>query len=483
MFLLGNTVQRVRLAQDPKNAPALKQLLGEAAFTEFARLTRRLEGQHLSSRHTTNLIFVPGVMGSLLLSRSLGGVWWIDARTRQHLNDLRLTPDGRQDANPEHSVAAFSTDPSYEPFLTAILAREDFGHETFPYDWRKAFSSNTAELRDLINKTWEGNGHEPVHIVAHSMGGLMVRATLSEYGEELWPKLDRIVFIATPHYGAAAIAGYLKNHFWGFELMVLLGLFFSRETFRSLWGVLSMLPAPAGVYPGTRSGDADGWGGDGQEPYVHPCSNFDMYKASEWELDLTSEQGEALQTILNSVSEFHRKMFLSHEALDQGKRDRMAVIAGVGYKTLFRLANEPRFFGRWDKMVKTTDRMPGNRHREGDGRVPVASAALENVQIGFVRGVHGDLPNIPLVYKSVFLFLNEGRLLLPDSPQGALSEHLDAEEGESEAPALNSPVARNPFSDDPGWWNPSHPTEARLNELKIELENDALPDFRKLRLL
>lgn len=67
------------------------------------------------------------------------------------------------------------------------------------------------------------------------MGGLVVRATLLQHGAELWPRVGRMEFIATPHYGAAAIADYLKNHFWGTELMALLGLYLSRETLRSLW--------------------------------------------------------------------------------------------------------------------------------------------------------------------------------------------------------------------------------------------------------
>lgn len=117
------------------------------------------------------------------------------------------------------------------------------------------------------------NGDRPVHFVAHSMGGLLVRATLMEHAPELWPKLGRIVFIATPHYGSPAIAGYLKNHLWGFDLIALLGKNLSRETFRSLWGVLGMLPAPRGIYPGTRRSDPAAWGsGDAGDKYIHPCA-------------------------------------------------------------------------------------------------------------------------------------------------------------------------------------------------------------------
>src|SRR5262249_26816570 len=154
-----------------------------------------------------------------------------------------------------HRIITLSTDPSYEPFLAACLARDDFGHVTFAYDWRKPLATSAGRLRDLIHRTYEDNGGEPVHLVAHSMGGLMIRATLMEHGDELWPKIGKIVFIGTPHYGAPAIAGYLKNHLWGFDLMAVLGMYLGRETLRSMWGVLSLLPAPRGIYPGTRPKD------------------------------------------------------------------------------------------------------------------------------------------------------------------------------------------------------------------------------------
>jgi len=84
----------------------------------------------------------------------------------------------------------------------------------------------------------------------------MIRTALRLHGDELWPVVGKIVFIATPHYGSTSIAGYLKNHLWGWEELAVVGAFLSRETFRSLWGPLSLLPAPPGIYPGTRNGEA-----------------------------------------------------------------------------------------------------------------------------------------------------------------------------------------------------------------------------------
>src|SRR5262249_417408 len=149
-------------------------------------------------------------MGSLLMSQTLGGVWWLDFRTLKHLNDLQLSDDGKEDINPNHKIVPFNIDASYEAFLAAVLARDDFGLDIFFYDWRKPLILSAAALRDKVLAIYNSNGHKPIYLVAHSMGGLMIRAALMKHGLELWPKIGRIVFIGTPHYGSQAIGGYLK---------------------------------------------------------------------------------------------------------------------------------------------------------------------------------------------------------------------------------------------------------------------------------
>lgn len=481
-FLTVGIQERLRLVRDDVDAVSLCSYLGDAAYDEYRRLAQKLDTGHLAFGAPKNLIFVPGVMGSLLQSRTRGGIWWIDLRTRDRIDQLGLSADGAQDADPANDIVPTTTDPSYDPFLTAVLEQDDFGHEIFPYDWRKPLGLSTAALRDLVLRLHAENGEQPVHLVAHSMGGLMVRATLMDHGQELWPKIGRIVFIGTPHYGSPAIAGYLKNHLWGFELLALLGLYLSRKTLRSLWGVLSMLPAPRGLYPGTRLNDPLPWQADGADPYAHPCANFDMYRVEEWRLDLTPTQTAQLQRVLNSAADFHRRMYEAHQSLDQTFRDRMTVIAGVGYKTLFRLAYEPRFFGIWEHTVKITERIQGNLHREGDGRVPLASASLEDVPIRYVKGVHGGLPNIPAVYQDTFRCLREEPMRLPDNVPEALSGHLAVEET-SEAPHLDGTTLAIPFTDDPGFWNLDPPSLQRISALRAELEDERLPQFTRVRLL
>lgn len=482
-FLAAPTATRLKLVVNPEHEASLRGLLGQPVFDEYRRLAGRVRG-HLGGS-STNLIFIPGAMGSMLLSEGLGGVWWVDVRSRHRLDDLRLSPDGQHDADAGYKIVPCTTDPVYEPFLTAVLERDDFGHVTFPYDWRKPLAASVDRLKELVELTWQSNGRKGVHLVAHSMGGLVVRATLAKHGGALWPRLGRIVFIATPHYGSPAVAGYLKNHFWGFELITLLGLYLSRPTFRSLWGVLSLLPAPRGVYPGTRPGDAPAWtSSDPRDPYVHPCANFDLYRAEAWELELTNEDTTRLQTVLDGAAAFHRSQCEAHQALNQEYRDRMLIIAGVGYDTLFRLAYRSgvgRVVHFWDNMEKVTGRVPGDPHREGDGRVPLASAALEHVPIRYVEGVHGTLPNLPVVYGETFRWLKGERLQLEATPTGPFAYHL-APTASSAAPNLDGTARSRPASRDPGYIDLQPPTEDRLHALRQDLEAERLPAFITTRI-
>ena len=477
-FLEADTLQRLAMALDDANHDELSRLLGEKAYEELRALAkRRHDGAHLAGGGPKNMIFVPGIMGTLLMNRSLAGIWWIDVRTRDFIDRLGLSPDGTKDADNLENVAPVTADTTYTPFLSAALAEPGINHEIFPYDWRKSLLQSTSAFRDLVVKLHDGNGNTPIYVVAHSMGGLVVRAALMQHGDALWPRIGKIVFIGTPHYGATAIAGYLKNHLWGFELMALLGLYLTRATLRSLWGVINLLPAPRGIYPGTRTGAVNWNSGAPDDPYIHPCANFDLYQADAWKLDLDAAATANLQRILDATAEFYRRMYQAHRDLVQAQRNKMLVIAGVGIKTLFRLAYEPGFLGIWEKTTKIFDRVLDNPHREGDGRVPLASALLENVgAVRYVRGTHGELTNIPAVYNDVFRYLKNGTMQLPDTVAGALSGHL-AGPTVSEAPHLDGSAATDDL------WAIEEISEARAAELKEMLEADALPNFARLHLL
>lgn len=446
---------------------ALRDYFGDA-FDDYYSVAAKTDVEHAAggSDVPTNLIFVPGVMGSFLYPKGMSGVWWIDLRTRAHIDDLRLAPDGLGDANRKYKVDAFTIDPTYDPFVSSLVSRDDFFHLSFSYDWRKSFYVAAAGLFDLIEKTYAENGGTRLHLVAHSMGGLVIRTMLARHGSAaLWRKLGRIVFVGTPHFGSPAVAGYLANHLWGWEMLALLGKYLSRETFRSFWGVLGLLPAPPGIYPDSGTG--------------HPCANFDMYDADQWALDLSSEKRDALSAVLRHVRETHEERDRAYRALDEEYLDRMLMIAGVGYRCLFRLERQkgllkPRF-------EKITSRKPGDPHRDGDGRVPLASAVLARMRnIRYAVGVHGSLMNYPFIQYEIFRFLKEQPMGLPTSPESALAEHLADEGTTSRAPRLD--LSARAVNDDPGYLDEEDVSPETLEELDARLEGGDLRAFNLTRI-
>jgi pimeloyl-ACP methyl ester carboxylesterase len=254
-FLKADTLDRFKLVQAGKHAAELEHYFGRSAYAEYCALANKVDLNHLDFGLPPNVVFIPGIMGSLLKSETRGGIWWIDVRTRGFINQLSLSDDGTKDAVAGNDIVPITADTCYDPFMTALLAEPRLAHKIFAYDWRKSPDHGADALCEVVTELHDGNRRKPIHIVAHSMGGLVARAALMKHGATLWPKLGKIVFLGTPHYGAVAIAGYLKNHLWGFETMALLGYYLSRRTLRSLWGVISLLPAPRGIYPGTRAND------------------------------------------------------------------------------------------------------------------------------------------------------------------------------------------------------------------------------------
>ena len=485
-FLAAGTAERLRMATDPATAPHVEAFLGTRAFADYRRLAGGVDTRHLAVSSPTNLIFLPGIMGSQLNSRTRGGVWWLDVRNLDKIDRLRLAPDGSTDADPQDAVVPFTTDPTYDPFLVAVLAEDRLGHELFAYDWRKPLAAGTAALKKKIEEIHAGNGGREVHLVAHSMGGLLVRATLAAHGDDaLWSKLGKIVFIGTPHYGAPVIASYLKKHLWGFELLALLGKYLSRETFRSLWGVLSLLPAPAGVYPGTRPNDPRPWTGGGPgDAYVHPAADFDLYDAAAWKLDLDAAATARLQTILDAVAVFYQGLWEAHRKVPSERRDRMRMVAGVGYKTVFRLERAGGVSGLFRDVETITSRIPCDRHREGDGRVPLASAEIEGVKTHYVKGEHGGLTNLPAVYREVLRWLRDGAEMgLPTTCHVAISGHLAAGDLRSAAPHLDGSARAAPQGDDPGYLDPTPLPASRLAELQQEAEGGRLEGLRGVKIL
>lgn len=146
-------------------------------------------------------VVLPGTMGSVLKVR--GDEVWLNycALLWGGLKRLHI---GETEVEPVDLVGTY-----YGPLLE-FLARSH-RVETFPYDWRlsvrDAAASLAGKLEDWLPEA-ERSG-QPVHLIAHSMGGLVVRAMIADGGRgtALWQRIvalprSRLMMLGTPNLGS-----------------------------------------------------------------------------------------------------------------------------------------------------------------------------------------------------------------------------------------------------------------------------------------
>jgi pimeloyl-ACP methyl ester carboxylesterase len=100
------------------------------------------------------------------------------------------------------TLAPFYVDKVYNPLFESF---EGTGLSVIPYyyDWRRQVTSHAASLADFINNLTVES--ENVHLVGHSMGGLVSRAYLEEQGNN--NKVEKLLTVGSPHEGSALSYG------------------------------------------------------------------------------------------------------------------------------------------------------------------------------------------------------------------------------------------------------------------------------------
>jgi len=155
-------------------------------------------------------VVLPGTMGSVLQQQ--GETVWLDywRLLRGQLSRLKL---GQPAIEPVDLIGDF-----YGP-MVEFLARSH-RVEIFPYDWRMSVRDAAARLAAAL-EAWlpelERSG-QPVHLVAHSMGGLVVRAMIADggAGAAVWQRIialpkSRFVMLGTPNRGSYEAVRWLTG--------------------------------------------------------------------------------------------------------------------------------------------------------------------------------------------------------------------------------------------------------------------------------
>jgi len=158
------------------------------------------------------VIIIPGITGTELYKGD--DLIWPDLNQMfSDINDQFLT-DNLSLNEQGYSIEDISTGEVVKKMLDVPILNVDIfddlinelnevGYEEnqkyffFPYDWRL----NLETTKDLLNQKIEELKLQTgkVDIIAHSMGGLLVKAYLDTYSNDA---VDKLIFVGTPHLGA-----------------------------------------------------------------------------------------------------------------------------------------------------------------------------------------------------------------------------------------------------------------------------------------
>ncbi len=211
----------------------------------------------------SSVLFLPGIQASRLYTKGLLGSedeLWIP-NWNQDVRQLAMTADGNS-VNDVYTrdildrIAGLGT--VYASFGSSLdtLVDEKIIYEWQPYayDWRYAvddiaqdgtkYEDEMRSLLVLFDKLAKDSYSKKVTIIAHSNGGLLAKALMTElekHGKEVL--VDKVIFLASPQLGTPKAIGSMLH---GFDQAALGGLIIDAAVARS---VIQNMPGPYSLLP------------------------------------------------------------------------------------------------------------------------------------------------------------------------------------------------------------------------------------------
>ena len=317
------------------------------------------------------VVVIPGIMGTSLQRGSDGEMVWLDVvRLEQgHFTDLGMPP------LPGLDMDLAGLNHSYLPLIAQLAERWDV--VLAPFDWRADIFESATLLADKVRKLLDGNPTRPVHLVAHSMGGLVARA-MAVVAPEVWQEMaaparersGRLVMLGTPNGGSFAIPLVLTGRD---KIMKALSVLDRRSPEKKLTEVVASFP---GVYQMLPSPHRDPRDDD------HAL----MFDEDNW-----GPQSAVQAELLRKAKDFHEQLRKVNDP------SRLVVVAGYGYPTPFRLE------------LENPGQFKIGQFSSGDSRVAVRLAQLDDVTTYFSRSTHGGLVSAADVLAAIDELLSTGK--------------------------------------------------------------------------
>jgi hypothetical protein len=370
-FEAAGTDELARILSLPSRREEEAQVayLGADSYARMHERALRRNLRRATEEPKANVVVLHGIMGAELTATDRTGansaVWVRPLRLLAGaIRRLQLDAKGLQEADLDWTVRPSAILKKHYGELILSLST-DLRVLPFFYDWRKDVKHAGDALNAAITSSFSGD--MPVHLVAHSMGGLVARSFIADY-EDRWNAMrGRLVMLGTPNHGSYDIVRALAGRE---RLIRLLALADFRMSLDELLGILNSFPGTYQLLPSPAADKA-----------AAPLYERATYGAV-------------------NVSQAHLESArANHERLAAAKVDpeRMLYVAGAGQAT---------FVGVDPGRITDDDGYAVSR--DGDGRVSHALGLLEGVRTWYAPVSHGDLTRDRAVLQAVGDLLENG---------------------------------------------------------------------------
>lgn len=355
--------------EKPDQVPAFQPLPDRA---EDLQALQRAASRDAQTLDRPVVVVLPGVMGSHLRVGATDRVWF---------DPVDIAAGGLEKIRWERpSVEAEELMGLAYGRLCGELSKTH-RVETFPYDWRQPLDVLAERLGEFLAGLMKETD-KPIRLLAHSMGGLVVRACIHKRRPVMDALMSRdgarFVMLGTPNQGAHSMVENLLGKGATLRMLVRLDVRHSMQKVLDIVagfrGALQLLPKPG--FRDTFQGQDDGGG------------LFDYQSEQTWK-DLNAKvrdlwfgngnSGKPEQTVLDSASWLWRTDGDGTPKLPSEYEKKTSYVFGVARNTPCGLRDDA---GRL-RMVGTT---------RGDGTVTWDSGRIGGIgQFFYMPAEHGDL--------------------------------------------------------------------------------------------
>jgi len=303
----------------------------------------------------------------------------------------------------------------FEEYYGELMERLRESHEVapFPYDWRRSILQAGEALAQQVNATLDEidqrGTKQPVRILAHSLGGLVVRAMIAQR-PEVWRRMTahssaRLLMLGTPNGGSYEIVRLLTGYSSTLKQLALLD--FTRnwaellELIARFPGVLELLPI---------DNDYQYFGMDIWQKLKAGDEEMRQYEVKLPKATELLQARRTWETILATPLDPSRTLYVAGQAKET--------------PIAWRLETEQDP----EQLKPDRQRIVFEATARGDGKVPWETGIPPNVRTWYLPDVeHGDLPAHEETFPAYLELLQNGATarLSTTPPSGVRSAALE----------------------------------------------------------